>query len=121
MRLTLVCSSAAKLPMVMESSAEPQTSGSQLAADGLESGHEDAQEDGEGGGFRTGGKEGRDRRGRALVDVRRPDLERRGRNFEAQPDEHQRRRQADEHRRLGASGPISTARTALRLMVPVAP
>ena len=38
-------------------------------------------------------------RGRALINVRRPDLERRGGDFEAQAHEHQRQRHADDHRR----------------------
>ena len=58
-------------------------------ADGLEGGDENAQEDGEGGGFRSGGEERGDGGGRALVDVGRPDLEGRGGDFEGESDEHQ--------------------------------
>ena len=56
--LEIVCVSAAKLPMVIESSADIQTRGSQPEPMRLEGGHEDAQEDGEGGGFGSGGQEG---------------------------------------------------------------
>ncbi len=52
--------------------------------------------------FGTSRQERRHRRGRALIDVRRPDLERRRRNFERQPDEHQRRRHADQRSATGA-------------------
>ena len=68
-----------------------------------------AQEDGEGRGFRAGGEKRRDRRGRALVDVRRPDLERRGGDLEAEADEHQRRRQAHAEPARRASGADDSA------------
>ena len=53
------------------------------------SGDENAQEDREGGGFGSGGEECGDGGRRALVDVGRPDLERRGGHFEGEADEHQ--------------------------------
>ena len=85
------CSSAAKLPMIIvASSADIQTSGSQRRAMRLERGHEDAQEHREGRGLRTRRQKRGDRRGRALVDVGRPHLERRGRDLEREADEHQR-------------------------------
>ena len=49
--------------------------------DGTEGGHEDAQQNREGGGFGTYGKESGDRGGGALIDVRGPDLERGSGNF----------------------------------------
>ena len=52
-----------------------------------EEGLDDAEEDDEAGGFRGDGEEGGDRSGRALVDVRNPELERGGRDFEAEGDE----------------------------------
>src|ERR1035437_2744441 len=58
-------------------------------ADGVESGDENAQEDGEGSGLRSGGEERGDGGRRALVDVGRPYLEGRGGDFEGQSDEHQ--------------------------------
>src|ERR1019366_6503459 len=58
-------------------------------ADGFEGGGKDAQEDGEGGGFRPGGEERGNGGRRALVDIGRPDLEGRGGDLEGEPDEHQ--------------------------------
>ena len=60
-------------------------------ADGIESGDEDAQEDSEGGGFRSGGEECGDGSRRALVDIGRPDLEWRRRHLEREADEHEHR------------------------------
>ena len=101
----IVLRSAAKLPMVIESKAEIQTRGSHPLGDLLKCGQEDAQENGKGGGFGSRRHERADRRGRALIDVRRPDLERRSGNLEAEPDEHQRRRHADyDERRVAWPG-----------------
>ena len=86
----------------MVSSADDQTNGSQRFGDGSEGGHEHAQEHRERRGFGTDGQEQRHRRGRALIDVRRPDLEWRGGNFESEPDEHQRRRGAGQDQVDGA-------------------
>src|SRR6185503_15123867 len=60
------------------------------AGDGTESGHENAQQNRERGGLGADGKESGNRSGRALIDVRGPDLERSGGNLEAESDEHQR-------------------------------
>ncbi len=57
--------------------------------DGSESGHEYAQQNREGRRLGTDRKETRDRRGSALINIRRPDLKRGRGNFEAEPDEHQ--------------------------------
>jgi hypothetical protein len=50
---------------------------------------EHADQRGEPGRFDRGRHEGRYRRGRAVVDVRRPHVERHGRHFEPEPDEQQ--------------------------------
>ena len=57
---------------------------------------DDAQEQGEGGGFGCGGEQGDDRRGRAFVDIGRPDVEGRGGDFEENSDQHKRQRGKDE-------------------------
>ena len=50
-------------------------------------GLEDAQQDDEAGGLGCGGKEGGDRRGSALVNIRNPELERRRGDFESERNE----------------------------------
>ena len=97
MRLTLVCVSAAKLPMVMEASAEIQTSGSQRAPIGSNAVMKMRRKTANAAAFGPAERNAVTGDGRALVNVRRPDLERRARDLEAQPHEHQRRRDAQEH------------------------
>src|SRR5580692_4263654 len=60
-------------------------------------GRENAQQQGEGGGFGAGGKERGDGRGRAFVDVGRPNLERRSGDFEAEADENQGQAKTQQH------------------------
>ena len=57
---------------------------------------DDAQEQREGGGFGRGGEQRDDGRGRAFVDVGRPDVEGRGGDFEENADEHERQRGDDQ-------------------------
>ncbi len=57
--------------------------------DGAEGGHEDAQQNREGGGFGAYGEECGNGGGRALIDVGSPDLEGGGGNLEAESDEHE--------------------------------
>ena len=100
------CVSAAKLPTTIVRSAETQTNGSQRR-DGPNAVMKIAQEHGEGGGFGTGGHERGDRGGRALIDVRRPDLERRGRDLERQARRTSARPPGRPSRRRAASGPAA--------------
>ena len=51
------------------------------------------------GGFRPDGEERGDRGGRALIDIRHPELERHGGDLEAEA--HQDEQEAEEQRRLG--------------------
>ena len=53
----------------------------------------------EAGGFRPGGHERRDWRRRAFVNVRRPDVKRRGRDFETETDQ-QHRNPGEQQRRI---------------------
>ena len=76
----------------------------------------DAQEQREGRGFRARGKERRDGRGRAFVHVRRPNLERRGGDFEAEADEDQCRARASAWLLVGSAASIFS-----RFVVPVTP
>ena len=62
---------------------------------------EEAQQHGEGGGLGRGGHQADDRRGRALVDIRRPDVEGSERDLEAEADEHHRDGEDGEVRRGG--------------------
>jgi hypothetical protein len=58
-----------------------------MAVQQRESSVDDAQQHGERCGFGRGGHERDHRRGRAFIDVGRPDVEGRGRNLEAEPDD----------------------------------
>ena len=89
MRFTLVCTSAARLPMHIVSTAEIQITQNQMSAGRAERDVENAQHHGERGGFRRGREQRGDRRGRAFVNVRRVNLERRDDHFESEADEHQ--------------------------------
>ena len=62
---------------------------------------DDAQEQGEGGGFGRGRKQGDDRSGRALVDVGRPDVEGNGGDLEENAHEHERQGRDDQRVILG--------------------
>ena len=117
MRLMLVCVSAAKLPMVIESSAEIQMSGSQPPAICWKAVMKMRSEDGEGRGFGAGGHESADGRGRALIDVRRPHLEGRAGNLEAEAHDHQRGGDADNGERE-LPGVLRTVRISSSLVVP---
>ena len=57
---------------------------------------DDAEEQGEGGGLGRGGEQRDDGRGRAFVDVGRPDVEGRGGDLEENADEHERQRGENE-------------------------
>ena len=114
----LVCPIAAKAPSTIEPTEMAMTICFQsLAAAGKASWHH-ADQHGEGGDFRPGGEEGRHRRRRALIDVRRPHMERHGGELEgdARQEEHQAEDQAD-----GALGACSTAAMPVKLVVPVKP
>ena len=70
----------------------------------LQRGHaveEEAQQHGEGGGLGRGGHHADDGRGRALVDIRRPDVEGSGGDLEAEADEHHARSPGWQVRRGG--------------------
>ena len=103
MRLMLVCASAAKLPMIMVSSAETQTSGSQRLLIGSNAVMKTRRKMAKAAALGPADRNARHRRGRALVDVRRPDLERRGGDLEGEADEHQRGGHADQ--RAGGGSP----------------
>ena len=81
---------------------------------------EEAQEHAERGGLRRDRHEGRDRRRRALVDVRRPLVERRDRGLEAEAGDAQ--RDAGQQQRVGReAGAEIAAAIALKSVAPVAP
>ena len=101
--------SAAKLPIVIESSAEIQTSGSQPRPIGSNAVMKIRRKTANAAAFGPAERNAVTGVGRALVHVRRPDLERRAGNFERQPDEHQRGRQADEQRVAARPAPVSDA------------
>ena len=89
MRLTLVCTSAARLPINIVSTAETQIAQNQRFAERAEGNVEDAQHHGERGCLGRGSEQRCDRRGRAFVNVRRVNLERRGDDFESEADKNQ--------------------------------
>ena len=114
--LDVLCTSAPTLPRVIESAAATQISQKRPGA--LASKH-DPQQHGECRGLGRGGHEADHRRGRAFVDVGRPDMKRRGSDFETQSHEHQRHAgvgQQLESVRIAAPG-----RSASMLVDPVAP
>ncbi|OPZ87490.1 MAG: hypothetical protein BWY76_00440 [bacterium ADurb.Bin429] len=60
-----------------------------------------AHEHGEAGGFAGGGEEGDHRGRRALIDIRRPEVERRSRHLEEEADQHHEQRDKGERRQRG--------------------
>ena len=90
MRLTLVWSSAPRLPTNIVSTARIQKAQNQkwVAAGTLAKMRSSSAKV---GGLWPGGEERGNRSGRAFVNVRRPNLERCGGHFEAQADQNQRK------------------------------
>ena len=118
----LVCMSAAKLPMIMVSSADDQTNGSQRVAMGAKAVMKTRRKTAKAAALGPADMNTRHRRGRALINVGRPDLEWRGGNLEGESDEHQRRGGAGQDRRRAPEPGVSSAvRMAVRLVLPVVP
>ena len=90
MRFTSVCTTAAMLPTSSDSTASPKTAGRQSTSYSRNAPTKMRSTRRERGGLRGRGHERGDRRRRALVDVGRPHVERRGRDLEAEPDQEQR-------------------------------
>ena len=104
--------------MVMESAASPQISSDQRCCIGGKPREGDAQQYREGGGLGSGGHQAHDRRGRSLVDIRRPHMEGRGGDLEAKADQHHGQRQEGHARRRAVASPAAMAAMAVE---PVAP
>src|SRR6185437_15971897 len=92
-RFTLSCTRAAMLPMVMDSGNNPDEPYTPRRMS-LE---HDPQKHRENRRLRRGGHERNHGRRRALVNVRRPDVEWRCRNFECEADKHQRHTDVSQH------------------------
>ena len=122
MRLMFDCVSAAKLPIVIESSAEIHTSGSQPLPIGSNAVMKMRRKTAKAAAFGPADMNAGDRRRRALVDVGRPDLEGRAGDLERQADEHQRRGDADAAAAPDVLAALrSRARIVARLVEPVVP
>ena len=96
-RLMFFCPMAAKEPSAIEAMATNTMICCHCTAMVGNARHGDAHEQRHGGDFGRGGKERRDRGRRALIDVRRPHMERHRRDLEAEPgeQEHETERQAE--------------------------
>ncbi len=92
MRFTFCCRSAPRLPIVIESAAISQSSVRPLRVQRREDSVSNAQQHGKRRGLRRRRHQRDHRRRSALIHIRRPHLERRGRNLEADPDQHHRQR-----------------------------
>ena len=90
MRFTSVCTTAAIDADEQRQHREPEDRGPPVDLVEVERADEDAQQRRERGRLGRRRHERGDRRGRALVDVGRPHVERRGRDLEAEADEQQR-------------------------------
>ncbi len=101
MRLTFCWRRAARLPTVMERTATIQSSGAQMERRVGKHLVDHAQQQREGRGFGRGGEQRDDGRGRAFVDVGRPDVEGRGGDLEENADEHE--RQGGENEAIGSA------------------
>ena len=123
MRLMLVCEMASRLPTSMVSAARPHSTGTRSTLQGRQGGHEDAQQGGKTGRLGADRHEAGHRGGRALVDIRRPHVERHRRHLEAETDQDQRRADASNGRLTAGPEPVpATAETiAVSWVVPVAP
>ena len=85
-RLTLLWTSAATFPIVIESAAATQMNHKLAGSMGLK---DNSQKNGENRSLWGGGHEANHGRRRAFVDVRCPDMKRRSGDFESQANEHQ--------------------------------
>ena len=103
MRFTLSWMSAATFPQIIVSAADTPTSQIHEGARRREAAQEDAQEHRERGGLRAHRHERGDRRGGALVDVRRPDVERHRRDLEQEAAGQQRDPHGGRRRGLSAT------------------
>ena len=123
MRLILVCEMAITFPTTMVRAARPHSTGTRSSVEGGEGSDEDAQQGGKPGCLGADRHETGHRGGGTLVDIRRPHVERDGRDLEAEADQDQGRADGQQERITAGPEPEpATAETIpAREVVPVAP
>ena len=106
---------AMRLPTVIVSADSTHISGSITSVRGAEGDEDQLEQGDEAGRLRQHRQERGDRRGRALVGVGRPGVERHGRHLEGEADHHEHDAEGDERRGVGQrrSAPPMSARSVL--------